>query len=907
MNRLIFYWLYAARNLWRNRRWSAFAVFSVAAGVATVVALRSLGLGIADSLTDNLRSSNKGDITISIGSDNPFGAIFGSGTRQTFNRGSVDGLRRYAEQSGVAMAEYIVDAGGQVTAIDGTRAGRPQFVSLYYIDPATYPPTRDIFALDPRGMPLSELLTGGSNEIVISRNLADNENIRVGDTVRVSGTEEVFTVRGIVPTETEAGLRQIFSAFFGFAYLHQDRVGAVIPIDPLPNRISFLLPGEPDDQAIFDNVQQIMAVLRNQGQMARFDIVPDLLRQNEQIADILGRFIVIMSLGALLIGGIGIINTMLVVVRRRTNEVAALKTFGLKGRQVAALFMAEALLIGAIGSLLGGVIGVLLSGFANSFGEVLIQQPVRWRIYPEAIGYGVIVGTIISAVFGVLPVLTAARIRPAIILRPNETHIPVAGCFTSLLAVGLVVLVMGAIAGQIVGSFLFGVLLVATTLLLLALLVWVMWLVVWLVGKAPAFGNINLRLALRNLSTARLRTSTTLLALSAGMFALSSIAFFGAGVREILNFTLSESLGGNVLIFPILPPQVAQPLIDNQLDRLEGVEYRTRLLSYTVEVTGVNGMTVDEVIGIDVSALQAELQEARQRGDFERMSELSLQLGNVFSRFVPAIVLDTTNPNPSRAELIAGRNLTAADRGQAVAVVAYSERMALWGVEIGTRLTLSVGSETVEVEVVGIQPELDATNIQTQALRGEITLPGGVIRQLPGFQLNLAQVRADELNNVLLQLSSVPLIFALDISFFDGVLSRFIAQFSALPLLVGILSLGAAAVIMANTVALATLERRRQIGILKAIGLKSQRVLNIMILENVLVTLLGGLLGIGLSALGVWIMTTFGLAEAIFIPPSAVPIAFLLVFVAVGIGLIATFLSAGVAVRERVLNVLRYE
>ncbi|KXK50476.1 MAG: hypothetical protein UZ13_02487 [Chloroflexi bacterium OLB13] len=50
MGRIGFYLGYALRNLWRSRRWSTFAVFSVAAGVATMVALRSLGLAIGDSL-----------------------------------------------------------------------------------------------------------------------------------------------------------------------------------------------------------------------------------------------------------------------------------------------------------------------------------------------------------------------------------------------------------------------------------------------------------------------------------------------------------------------------------------------------------------------------------------------------------------------------------------------------------------------------------------------------------------------------------------------------------------------------------------------------------------------------------------------------------------------------------------
>ena len=72
---------------------------------------------------------------------------------------------------------------------------------------------------------------------------------------------------------------------------------------------------------------------------------------------------------------------------------------------------------------------------------------------------------------------------------------------------------------------------------------------------------VTWRLALRNLSTNRLRTAITLLALSAGMFALSSITFVGEGTRELLNLQLSRTFGGNVLVFPF--PGLPASLVKN--------------------------------------------------------------------------------------------------------------------------------------------------------------------------------------------------------------------------------------------------------------------------------------------------------------------------------------------------------
>ena len=72
MGRILFYFRYAYQNLRGSGRWTTFAILSVAAGVATVVALRSLGLAIGDSLLVNLRELNRGDITIRTVGSGPF-------------------------------------------------------------------------------------------------------------------------------------------------------------------------------------------------------------------------------------------------------------------------------------------------------------------------------------------------------------------------------------------------------------------------------------------------------------------------------------------------------------------------------------------------------------------------------------------------------------------------------------------------------------------------------------------------------------------------------------------------------------------------------------------------------------------------------------------------------------------
>lgn len=901
MRQLNFYLQYAFRNLWRSRRWSTFALFSVAAGVATVVALRSLGLAIGDSLTGNVRGSLHGDIILEQGGDPGF-SFDDPNDSSGFSATDVERVEKWAAENNAHVSAATQAGNLQVTALNFDSVGRPQFITTYFVEPQSYPPTDDIRAVEPSGAPLRDLFQGG-NEIVISDNLATNQNIKVGDTVRVSGTEEEFTVRGIVPASTEAGLRNIFAAFFGFAYF-DNSMKEKLPVQQDSTVIMVAL-NEPSPETI-EQARQELDNLIPSDRYYQTRTVTEAIKDNQQIADVLGSFIVVLGLGALLIGGVGIMNTMLVLMRRRTDEIAALKTFGLKGSQVAAMFMAEAVLLGIAGSALGSVLGVLLSGLTNAYGQALIQQPLTWRIYPQAILFGAGVGVLITTVFGIMPVLIAVKVRPASILRPNENSVPRLGCVQSVGMLVLVVVVLGLIAGQMLqpafnvadgrspNPFLTGIILVGVTLLVLGILIGLLWVIVWLIGKLPAFGFIDLRLALRNLTTHRTRTATTLLALAAGMFALSSIAFFGAGIRQLIQFTLSEQLGGNVIVFGILPASLGNPLIDGVLSNQEGVVSRTRYTSSFGVIRTVDGQSVQAE-----DVVQVPTNSNPNNPNTIEFSDYSLQIS----------ARDTTADITSTGTIVAGRALTPADKGKPVAVLANATRLQGLGIGVGTNIGVEVNNRVTELEVVGLTEATSSNSFQLGGIGGgDLQVPTGVISSgQSSFPFTIVNVEAASLNKVLLALNSIPLVYSIDITFIDSVIGRFINQMSAIPILVGILSLGAAAVIMANTVALATLERRRQIGILKAVGLKGRRVLVVMLLENTLVSLLGSLLGIGLSALGIGILTALGSSITQIIPPDATPVALALIVTAVLIAWVATFLSARTAVGERVTNVLRYE
>jgi putative ABC transport system permease protein len=504
---------------------------------------------------------------------------------------------------------------------------------------------------------------------------------------------------------------------------------------------------------------------------------------------------------------------------------------------------------------------------------------------------------VVTLVFGVLPVLMAANIRPAIVLRPNETHLPRASLFQIILALSAVVVVLGIVAGEIIGPVvdsvvdrfvappsptIIGIGLVALTLIILAILTGMMWGIVWLIGRLPAFGQVDLRLALRNLSSRRVRTATTLLALAAGMFALSAITYFGLGAREVIRFQFAQTLGGNVMIFPLVPRQIAQPVVKTLLATQDSVQYDTVLNVSLARITAVDDTPIK---------LQGKLKNF----------PLSI------------LTRDTNNPALNSGPLLAGRDLTDDDRGKDVIVLTQQnaigglvqgfESLDEIGVQVGSKVQLQINGRQHVFEVVGI---VGTVSRFTPSIANAY-IPPNVLSLNAGYQVNVVQVEPDKLDTFLTNMSKVPLVFALDVSFIDGLLKRLIDQLAAIPTVVGILSLLAAAVIMANTVSLTMLERRQQIGVLKVLGLNRGRVLRVVLLENTVIGLLGGIIGIGISSLGVSLLTLIGTGLSIPLPSDATLITVGLVVASVVIAIVATLLSARVAIGETVARILHYE
>lgn len=935
-NQLKFYLTHSLNDLNNNKRLTFFALLSIAAGVAAIVSLQTLSLMIGDTLEQNLQVTNRGDVRADVSSPNEEEAeiyaelvdtgiiiedevsFFGQSAEiYTLSADGVDAIQTWIDDSDYAgQAEFtyetpitnelnVIFGSGIGTTITLEESGEqaPQ-LSSYVIDPAVYPYYSEIMTID--GQLLSDVLQA-PNDIVIGENVLDLIDVAVGDSVLVDGASEAFVVRGIVSIEEGVSnpLEDLFAGLFGFYFINHDAVSLFESVEPTYEGFYFKL----DSETLTEDFDRD---LREAFPFFSTTTTIDLRADNEALVDQISQLSTVMGLISLLIGSIGIVNTMQVVVRRRMLEVAVLKTLGMQGEQITILFLTEAFLLGVIGSIVGIVLGWLTTFAIQGAAESIFATSLTFRIAPAPAINGFVVGIIVATVFGFLPTLAAAQVRPGTVIRPQDGVMPTAGRLQSLAVVALIVLVISLIAQTILAStFWFALAVVAGAFAGAGILYMLLWVLIWVIARFfPSFGLVDLKVALRQMLASRSRGASTLLALVIGVFSLSTITLFADSINNVLTEAL-EGSGGNVLISMQNPDQLDD--VTTILNGLEGVNEYTTSLGYQVELVSWEDSETGDVISVEelpayLEALEFDFPPFFDGTDEERAE---IQQGFLDSSLVNVSIEAREITEEGTSNMLSGRNLTPADANAEIPLIIFAEDPLITelGLTAGDRVTYNIvsqglfgsSSEEVTFEVAGIASAEISFSFSNGTYAPASAFPDTID---PSTVSIFADIVDEQLPALRRALADVNGVFALETAIFTRLITSLLGTFTAFPSLVAALGLVVGGVVIANSVALSTMERRSEIAVMKAVGLQRERVLGMLLLENGILGFIGGLIGVGIG-----LVALIGLATASGVPLDAIPwgSAFLLMLLCVGVAIFAAMTSAWAASGEKPLTVLRYE
>ena len=395
----------AMRALARNKLRSILTMLGIIIGVGAVIAMVSVGQGAQQQAQQQIAAMGSNMLFVQSGTVNRGGMRMGWGATKTLIYDDLLAILREcpsvkaAAPGSQASAQVVFGNDNWATNINGTE---PQYFDI-------------------RSWPMAEGSSFSQDDVSMAANVAViGETVRknlfgatdpIGETIRINNLP--FKVVGLlIPKGTSAAMGQ-----------DQDDI-ILVPITTLQKKITgqdwlrWIMVSAVSKDASYTAQQQITALLRDRhrirsGQDDDFFVrnladMADLADQNARLFTILLGSIASISL---LVGGIGIMNIMLVSVTERTREIGIRMAIGATEGDVQQQFLIEAVVL----SVVGGAIGIL-SGMAASY---LITQTLGWPVLvsPTAIFAAVLFSMAVGIFFGFYPARKAARLDPIDALR----------------------------------------------------------------------------------------------------------------------------------------------------------------------------------------------------------------------------------------------------------------------------------------------------------------------------------------------------------------------------------------------------------------------------------------------------------------------------------------------------------
>jgi putative ABC transport system permease protein len=392
----------ALRQMLKNPLRAALTTLGVMIGVAAVIAMVILGRGATADIQGQLAGLGQNLLFISPGQPGMGGATrgaahaFADGDADVIAK-SVQGLRAVAAVTGSPVR--VVRAGASwSTAAVGVTAD--YLVAMKWEIHSGRPLTDD----DQR--------TGAAVCLVgeTTRQELFGAEDALGKELRMNGA--VVTVVGILKAKGRAatGMDPDDTMMVPLSFMHRRIVGN----DDVSSIIASAVDGE-DTGRIQEDIIALLRDRRHLGPEQDADFFVRDMKEIEQmvgaITGVLSSFLAAVAAISLLVGGIGIMNIMLVAVSERTREIGLRLALGARARDVMLQFLVEAMVLSTVGGLAGIVVGLLGAwGATRQFGiPLVVDGPVL--LLPMA--FSVVIGV----VFGFLPARQAARLRPIEALR----------------------------------------------------------------------------------------------------------------------------------------------------------------------------------------------------------------------------------------------------------------------------------------------------------------------------------------------------------------------------------------------------------------------------------------------------------------------------------------------------------
>jgi putative ABC transport system permease protein len=395
------------RALWVNKMRSSLTMLGIIIGVGAVIAMLAVGTGASRKISQQVASVGSNLIMVVPGSSTQGGLRMGSGSQSTLTMGDAEAIE--AECPAVQIVAPILNGSGQIvygnqnwaTGITGTVPG--------ILD------VRDCTLVEGRNFSDQDVRNATKVSIIgqtVVENLFGNED-PLGKIIRIKKVP--FTVIGVLEEKGQSlgGQDQDDVVYIPVTTAQKKIIGTAFP-----GMVRSIMVKAVSTEALPDAETQVTDLL-----MQRHRIGPNreqdfTVRNLTQMLQMAQQFTTVMTLllGAiasvsLVVGGIGIMNIMLVSVTERTREIGIRMAVGAKAKDIRFQFIIEAITLSLIGGIIGIIVGTITAAIISKFAEwPTVVSPLAVLL---AFGFSGFIGVF----FGFYPAYKASLLNPIDALR----------------------------------------------------------------------------------------------------------------------------------------------------------------------------------------------------------------------------------------------------------------------------------------------------------------------------------------------------------------------------------------------------------------------------------------------------------------------------------------------------------
>jgi len=364
----------AIKNILRQKTRTILTVVGILIGIAAVVALGSISEGMKSMMNQEMQFLGG---TIMVSSQGSSGLMFGSGGSEI----SKYDLANFEDFSGVKQVVPYVMKIGEITIGQGSP------VEIIGIRP------EDVDYFKSKGTELDSgrlIETGDTYQALIGYKYAEDNGLGIGDTVEVK--KDSYEVVGIIE-KTDTNMDN----------------SIILPLDTMMNTYSmenyqsaFLIPED------LSKIQDVADDLKSSFDDFEFTTSSDITKQMSRIIDMISVFTIGISSIAAIVGGLGVMNTMIMSVLERKREIGIMKAIGATRKYI----LSEILLESVIISLIGGALGLLIGGVGSYSLRFISSGLTEAKVtIPLAVG-GLSFAVLLGLVGGFYPAWSASKLDP---------------------------------------------------------------------------------------------------------------------------------------------------------------------------------------------------------------------------------------------------------------------------------------------------------------------------------------------------------------------------------------------------------------------------------------------------------------------------------------------------------------